>query len=571
MAYFLKKCTKKGRTYLSIVNSFYDGKKGNTAHETYASYGSIETLKEQGIEDPVAYYEAEVKRLNFEKKQKKVEKISDTAPIKYAGHFLIKAVIEKLKVKDIFDLYSLTLDFKFELFDVLCSLIFSRIIRPCSKLKTFNEVIPYLDKKYSFSYDQLLSGLDYLGENYEKIVEIFTKFTKEKYCLNSKNTYFDCTNFYFEIDREDELRRKGPSKENRPLPLVSMGLLLDGNQIPIGMKLFPGNQSEKPQIREVINELKRRNEINTKIVQVADKGLNCAQNIYTALINKDGYIFSKSCKTLPDTEKHWVLSSIDYIDVKNVNGEVLYKIKDCIDDYKYAFTDETGHKIEFTIKEKRVATFNPELAKKQKFEIDRMVEKARSLCLSRAKKEEFGECSKYVNFKGKDGSKAVAIINDEKLEEDKKLCGFNLIVTSELKLPKQEIYRVYHNLWRIEESFRIMKSELDARPVFLQKKNTIFGHFLICYLSTMLTRILQIYELNDGDSYQDFFKFIRDFKFTKHGSKYINLATKTDFLVKLMNTTTLPLDNAILSESQYNKIMNFKFKKNSCSHHKTAK
>lgn len=561
MAYFLKKCTKKGRTYLSIVNSFYDAERRETAHETYASYGSVETLIKNGIEDPIAYYEEEVKKLNYEKRQAHVEKISDSAPIKFAGHFLIKSILEKLKVKDITDILSITTNFKFNLFDLLSSLIFSRIIQPCSKLKTFNEVIPYLDKKYSFSYDQLLSGLDYFGENYERYVEIFTKLTQERYGINKKNAYFDCTNFYFEIDKEDELRRKGPSKENRPLPLLSMGLLLDGNQIPIGLKLFPGNQSEKPKIREIINELKRKNDIKSKIVQVADKGLNCAQNIYSALINKDGYIFSKSCKTLPETEKKWVLSDLDYVDVKDSNGDVLYRIKECIDDYRYSYKDEADNLIQFTIKEKRVATFNPTLARKQRLEIEKLEEKARLLCLSKAKKEEYGECSKYVNFIGKDGSKAQTSINKDKLSEDKKICGYNLIVTSELKLSKGEIYKIYHNLWRIEESFRIMKSELDARPVYLRKENTIYGHFLICYIATLLIRILQIYELKDQDSYQDLFNFIRDFRFTKYGNKYINLATRSELLNKLQSMTKLPLDNTILSETQYNEIMDYRLKK----------
>ena len=208
--------------------------------------------------------------------------MSDKAPIKFGGHFLVNAVLNKLGIKAFFDVLSLTTGYQFNLYDVFCSLLFSRIIKPCSKYQTFNEVIPYLDRQYSFSYDQLLTELAYLGDNYEKFVEIFTKLVQEKYKLNTDSAYFDCTNFYFETDREDELRRKGPGKENRPLLLLGMGLLLDGNQIPVGLKLFPGNESEKPKIREIIDELKRNNDIRSRIVQVADKGLNCARNIHSA-------------------------------------------------------------------------------------------------------------------------------------------------------------------------------------------------------------------------------------------------------------------------------------------------
>ena len=150
--------------------------------------------------------------------------------------------MKKKEIKPIIDLFTVHKNFKFDLYDVLNSLIYSRIIKPLSKHKTFYEVIPNLEKDFSFSYDQLLEGLDFFGQNYEKFVEIFTKSIASKYSINTKNAYFDCTNFYFEIDKEDNFRKKGPSKENRPLPLLGMGLLLDGNQIPIRLNLFQGNK-----------------------------------------------------------------------------------------------------------------------------------------------------------------------------------------------------------------------------------------------------------------------------------------------------------------------------------------
>ena len=558
MAYFLKKCTKNGKEYLSIVNSFYDGKRGHTVHETYASFGTGKPLIEQGIKDPVKYLEEKVKDLNNDVNLNKVKQISDTAPYKYAGYFLIKSVLDKLDIEPIMNIYDLTTNYQFRLFDVLSSLVYSRCIKPCSKHKTFLDVIPYLSEMYHFSYDQLLTGLSYFGENYEKITEIFTKQVKEKYKLNSDVCYFDCTNFYFEIDKEDDVRRKGPSKENRKAPLLGMGLLLDKNQIPVGLKLYPGNESEKPKIREVIDELKIKNEINGRVIQVADKGLNSASNIYKTLKEKDGYIFSKSVKQLPEKEKVWVLLENDYKEVKDKDGNVLYKTKECVDTFPYEFVDEDNKKIRFSVKEKRVATYNPSLAKKQLYEINKLIEKAEELNSYKAKKDEYGECSKYVTFKGKDGSKVTTELNEKKIEEDKKLCGYNLIVTSEIKVDQNIIYKSYHNLWRIEESFRVMKSELDARPVFMKRKETIHGHFLICYLSVLLSRLLQIYELKDEDSMQSIFEFIRDFKLVKVGNKYVNLATNKELIQKLTSKTKLPLTNAVISNSQYEKIMSYK-------------
>ena len=377
------------------------------------------------------------------------------------------------------------------------------------------------------------------------------------YGINTSVNYFDCTNFYFEIDKEDDFRRKGPSKEKRTDPILGMGLLLDANQIPIGMKLYPGSQSEKPVIREIISNLKKKNGISTRIVQVADKGLNCAKNIYEALSNSDGYIFSKSCRQLPETEKTWILLENDYINVTDQNGKEVYRIKECIDDFTYTFKAEDGTVKTFTVPEKRVVTFNYSLAKKQIREIEKLERKAKGLCASKAKKDEYGECSKYVDFKSKDGSKATAKINQKKIDEDKKICGYNMLVTSELKATKEEIYRVYHNLWRIEESFRMMKSELDARPVFLRKKETISGHFLICYLGVLLIRLMQIYELKDEDSYQEICNMFEKYRLVKIQNNYINLYDNPSFAEKLEKITNLPVGNAMLSNNQYKKMMSY--------------
>lgn len=184
--------------------------------------------------------------------------------------------------------------------------------------------------------------------------------------------------------------------KNKKEPIVGLGLLLDANQIPIGMKLYPGNESEKPVLRTVIDDLKQRNHISGRTIQVADKGLNCCANILHAL---------KACQ---------------------------------------------------------------------------------------AKRSEYGNSAKYVSFvpADKTGQKTdgtvKAELNEKAIDNARRLAGYNMIVTSELHMPASDIYAAYHNLWRIEESFRIMKSQLDARPVYLQKEETITGHFLICYLAVLL-------------------------------------------------------------------------------------
>jgi transposase len=187
-----------------------------------------------------------------------------------------------------------------------------------------------------------------------------------------------------------------------------------------------------------------------------------------------------------------------------------------------------------------------------------MVEKAKILTLSQAKKSEYGETGKYVKFTDEKGRKAFAGINHAAIEKDLKFAGYNLLVTSETELTDLDIYNTYSNLWRIEESFRIMKSDLDARPVFHQKKESIQGHFLICYIAVLLERIFQFKILDDKYSSSEIFRFIKNFNVVKEGSKYINTTAYTDFIDDLARKMNLPLTNYYLSETQIKRILSHK-------------
>lgn len=557
MAFYLKKTKLKGRTYLSIDESFYSHEKKGTAHKCYKSLGSVETWMQKGLTDPVSHFQKEVDALNQEKASEGIRKISDVSPILYLGYFPLKSILEKMHIKKYVDYFKLTNDFTYDLYELLSSLIFARAVQPCSKHKTFHEVLPNLYDKVSYSYDQLLDGLSFLGNDYEKFVELFTVQTKQSFGLDTSNTYFDCTNFYFEIDREDDFRKKGPSKENKKDPIIGLGLLLDSHQIPIGMKMYPGNESEKPILRDVIAQLKSQNNITGKTIHVADKGLNCAQNIAFSRKNGDGYLFSKSVKGLPETEKTWVLLDNDFTDVKDKNGTVLYRYKSCIDEFPYKI-EHNGQKYTVKLHEKRLLTYTPSLAAKKKYEINRMVEKAKRLTASQAKREEYGETGKYVNFTDETGKKASVTINQDAIDKDLMFAGYNLLVTSEIEMLDQDIYTTYHNLWRIEESFKIMKSDLDARPVFLQKEETIKGHFLICYLTVLLERIFQFNILKNEYSTTEIFQFIKDFKVTKGETKYINTTKSTTIIHGLEKKLHLPLTNYFLSETQIKSILKYK-------------
>lgn len=571
MAYFLKKSNLKKGVYLQIYESFYDAERKQTAHRSYKALGYVNELKDKGIDDPISYYKAEVEKLNMARKdqmhKEKQRQIGEGSPERYLGYFPLKNLNDKLGVKKYIDWMQNAVDFKFNIFSMMSALVYARAVRPYSKRRTFEEVIPKLFEKYDFSLNQLYEGLEYIGSEYEKIIEIYNHQISQIYPFDTSHTYFDCTNFYFEIDREDSFRRKGPSKENRKEPIVGLGLLLDAHQIPVGMKLFPGNESEKPVLRSVIQDLKQRSNISGKTIQVADKGLNCGDNIFHAVSNGDGYIFSKSVRQLSEVEKTWVLLENDYVDVTDKDGSLKYRYKECTDSFFYEITDKTSKngKRKLKLTEKRVVTYNPLLAQKQQYEIRRQVEKAKLLKASAAKKNEYGDSSKYVTFSTADSKgnatdgKIRVTMNEEKINEDLKIAGYNLLVTSETQMFPSEIYDAYHNLWRIEESFRVMKSQLDARPVYLQKEETITGHFLICYLAILLSRLLQFKVLKNEYNSEALWNFIHDFRVAQISERqYINLTKSTSFIKELASLTNLPLTSYFLSTIQINSFLGHK-------------
>lgn len=562
MAYFLKISHIKKGTYLQIYESFRDKERKCSAQKCFKSLGYLDDLISSGIDDPISFYKNEVFKMNKKAKLTKEElstKKIEQSPVKNLGYFLIKALFNKLDIKFHLDLLDRIEGQSLSTYDYLLYMISSRIINPCSKIKTFEEVLPSLFEFYDISKYQLYDKLDFIGDNYSRILEVFNEFYNKKFIRKTGNVYFDCTNYYFEIDSEDDFRKKGPSKENRKDPIIGMGLLLDEDQIPLTMKLFPGNESEKPIIRDCINEMKNRYHMNGKTIQVADKGLNCSKNIFEALKNGDGYIYSQSVKKLELKEQNWVLLDNDYIEVKDSLGNLEFKYKYCIDDFTYKF-DNT----KFTTKQIRVASFNPTLAKKQKAEILKQIDKIHSLSLSNAKRNEYGDASKFVDFTpiNKDGSIdeesfVIASINHEKVNKALSLCGYNLIVSSELKMKPLDIYNVYHRLWRIEESFRILKSELDARPVYCHKQNTIYGHFLLCYLSVFILRILQIKKFKDKIHSNQIIDFIRSFIVLKEKDRIINLSSK-DKILPFTNVLNLNIDNYIFKQKDIDKLLDFK-------------
>lgn len=566
MSYFLKKTKTNKGDYYQVYDGNYDKEKGYVTQKSVSVIGYHSDLMKRGINDPLAYAKKLVEQMEKERKEKierdKIKTIDDSSDIKNVGTSFISSFLDSLKIELPINMLNYGRRVNYKLFDVMKFLIASQIYDPSSKLNAYINLKDKFLFSSDFSYPNLLDALDIFGEDYQSIIELFNNCFKKLYKFTTDKVFFDCTNYYFEIDKPYDDKQKGPSKENRKNPIIGMGLLLDKNQMPISMKMFPGNQSEKPVIREIINEMKESNQIQGRTIQIADKGLNCGQNIFECHLNKDGYIYSNSVKKLSAKELIWVDKDDDYI--KDNEENCTFKYKECIDDFKYDFVFN-GTKYSKNFKQKRIIYWSKKLEDKHRIEINLMIEKAKKLALSQAKKAEYGECSRYINFAKIDENGEInfenisKIIDQEKIEKDLKYCGYNMLITSEISTSSKEVYDVYHRLWRIEESFRILKTDLCARPTYLQGKFKIYGHFLMCYLSLVFIRYIELVLLKDEIPATTIINFIRKFEIFVNEDLSVNLLKKRDSIDELTTITELPIIKKIFNEKDLKLIKNYRF------------
>lgn len=579
MAYFLRQDKKKNGIYLQMYETYWDKERKQPRSRSVESFGYVRQLVSETIPDPVAFYREYVRKRNEEKALSLAEETRPRAfgcrLEKNVGHFLVSSLLSELGARETIDILASRKRFRFSIYDMIAQLVYARILYPCSKSKTVSSVFPRLYDAVPVSEDQVYDGCAFIGETYKKYIELFNH-CYERFCRRDlDNVFFDCTNYYFEIDVPKDDKQKGASKENRKEPIIGQALLLDADLVPIAMQMYPGNESEKPYIRKLVQEMKQRYKVKSRTVQVADKGLNCARNIHAAVVEaKDGYIFSRSIhgRGLSEAEKTWLLLENDknvYADYTDGKGNVSFRLKSCIGTYPYSFTEtdpETGEEVktEFSVKERRIVSYNPALAQKQRREIMRMVDKAANYATyKKMAREDLGDSARYVKVTNTDrnGKKVRPVIelDQKKIEEDLKYAGYNLLVTSELDRSPLQVYETYHNLWKIEESFRITKSYLDARPAYAQKKESIYGHFLICYLSLFLLRVLEIKCFRNEINTYDLINFMRDFRIVDKGDgTYINISQNQALNEKIKRLTGLTcLDALYLSEKEIKNIFDY--------------
>lgn len=502
---YLKKSTnrKTGRTYLSIVNSYYDAQAKQSRTATIKSLGYLDKL-EKLYDDPIAYFTEEVNKMNQKKDNDKFsinlnfdkkECIpSDTVNRKNFGYAALSKIYHELELDTFLRNRQRHTKEEYDANAIMKLLVFSRLLYPASKKKTYENKDVFFEN-FNFSLDDIYRCLSFFNKHKDALQLWLHERVKNQYNRNTDLVYYDVTNYYFEIDEQDELRKKGVSKEHRPDPIVQMGLFIDTNGIPITYKLFPGNAPDKTTLRPMLGKIQHDYSLG-RIIVVADKGIITGDNIWYTLSANNGYVFSYSVRSAEKEFKKYVLDESGYI----YKGEN-FKIKSRLYPREIFVTTAGGKKMKKVVDEKQVIFYSEKYALKAKHERAVAIQKAKDLIKNPSKynkstsygaakyvknlvfDEETGEilksASQYISF------------DEERLREEEKYDGYYAIVTSEYNEPDDKIIEMYRGLWKIEESFKVMKSDFESRPVYLSVKEHIDAHFLTCFVSLVIVRILE--------------------------------------------------------------------------------
>lgn len=504
---------KDGRVYLSIEKAYRDAVTGKPKASTVKSLGYLDVLEKE-YDDPIAHFK-EVARVMTEEEQSERrvtlsidmdEQIpAGTDNRKNFGYAAILKIYHELELDVFFKNKSRHENFEYNTNSIMIMLVVSRVLSPGSKKKAFEEKGRYFER-FNFSQADVYRSLSHFSEIATELQRYLNLRISEKYGRNTRIIYYDVTNYYFEIDKADEFRKFGLSKERRQNPIVQMGLAMDSDGIPLAYELFPGNTVDKETFRPVIGEI-RRNYDTGRIIVVADMGVITGDNIFYLQgkekgKNFNGYVFSFSVRGGTQAFKEFVLSNEGYVDKdgKPADENADFKLKSRVIARDINVTSQSGKKLKKTVYEKQVAFWGRKYALKAKAEREEVLKKAYDLVANPQKYTQatsYGAAKYIKNLKfDKETGEILEVkrrpfIDSKKIAEEEKYDGYYAIVTSELDMSDLEVIETYRGLWEIEETFRITKGVLETRPVYVSLEDHINAHFLICFIALTIIRIIQ--------------------------------------------------------------------------------
>lgn len=537
--YLNKQKKPNGDIYLSIREKYHVPKVGSR-EKTVQSLGYLSELKKT-MDDPIAYYTQYAKELTQQKDEEKTRTILidtneklpiGTNDVRNVGYGILKLIYKELEIDKFWNWKTRGRKMKFHTDQIFRLLTFSRALYPGSKRNTFIKKGTYFEPFEGFRLDDVYHALDLIAENHQELQEWIYEHSRKLCTRDMSVSYFDCTNYYFDISRPDidlldedghpvdregnrvpaKYRKHGPEKNHRPDPIVEMGLLIDRNGIPVAYDLFPGNESEKVHMRPIISRVKEHFE-DCRIIYVADRGLNTSDNIYWLNGDnkgdhnpRDGYVYGQSVRGADAEFKAWVLSGgYENTRIKEDDGsEVLFQHKSRIYPKElHVNVTKPGQKKpvkkKVVVDQKQMAYYSKKYAKKQRADRAAMIERAKDLIKYPKKYDRItakGSASYVLNITfdkttGEILEGKTLELDLEKIKEEEKYDGYYSIVTSELSMSDWEMREVYRGLARIEDSFKVTKTYFETQPVYVWLNEHIDAHFATCFLALVLIRLLE--------------------------------------------------------------------------------
>ena len=555
----------KNNTYFYMIKSYRENGKNKT--KIIERLGELKEVEQKANgEDPIIWAKKYIEKRNQEEKQNKgvyFEKLVEGIPLDESqktfniGYLFLQNIYYSLGLDKVCKNISEKYRIKYDLNSILSNLIYTRIIEPSSKLSSFEASKKFIEQP-NYELHDIYRALEVISKETEFIEAEVYKNSLSVVNRNTKILYYDCTNYFFEIEQAEGLKQYGISKENRPNPITQMGLFMDGDGFPLAFNVNSGNTNEQTTLKPLEKQIIQDFELS-RFVVCTDAGLASNENRKFNNIQNRSYIVTQSLKKIKGHLKDWALSPEDWhtinsnkkinlndVDKSGENEEIYYKER---------WINENG------LEQRLIVSYSPKYAEYQKSVRNRQVERAQNLInnptkISKNRQDDpkrFIKSASVTND-GEIASKKVFSLNTTAIEKEEEFDGFYAVCTT-LEDDISEIIKINKRRWEIEESFRILKTDFKARPVYLKRDDRIKAHFTTCFLSLLIYRILE-HKLSEKYSTNEIIKNLQDMNSLKiNGIGYKQIYSKSEITTDLNDKFKLNIDQNFISLQNMKKIL----------------
>ena len=555
----------KNNTYFYMIKSYRENGKNKT--KIIERLGELKEVEQKANgEDPIIWAKKYIEKRNQEEKQNKgvyFEKLVEGIPLDESqktfniGYLFLQNIYYSLGLDKICKNISEKYRIKYELNSILSNLIYTRIIEPSSKLSSFEASKKFIEQP-NYELHDIYRALEVISKETEFIEAEVYKNSLDVVNRNTKILYYDCTNYFFEIEQAEGLKQYGLSKENRPNPITQMGLFMDGDGFPLAFNVNSGNTNEQTTLKPLEKQIIKDFELS-KFVVCTDAGLASNENRKFNNIQNRSYIVTQSLKKIKGHLKEWALSPEDW---RTINSNKKINLNDVDKSgeneeiyYKERWINENG------LEQRLIISYSPKYAEYQRSVRNRQVERAQNLInnptkISKNRQDDpkrFIKSASVTND-GEIASKKVFSLNTTAIEKEEEFDGFYAVCTT-LEDDISEIIKINKRRWEIEESFRILKTDFKARPVYLKRDDRIKAHFTTCFLSLLIYRILE-HKLDEKYSTNEIIKNLQDMNSLKiNGIGYKQIYSKSELTTDLNDKFKLNIDQNFISLQNMKKIL----------------